>query len=244
MKNIVNLVLVGLLLIAGSQAQVQDPNCPYTYQQQLAGFPRGYCIELCSNPIYANCPATIQVPIPSPEYCGLIAAPGSSAVWRQFTYTCEVCRTPNAVGFYFGACSCQFVGCPAGQVCNAGNCQVAPSCATAGCPSTQYCVNNICVAKCTANSCPAGQVCDPAGPCRARTCAEITCPNPLDTCENGACFRKYDNFCSATQPRILRNYCPLTRPTAATCPNAVTAAAARYCGVSTTGDLINFDRIC
>ena len=57
MKTIVNLTLLGLLII-GASAQ-----CRFAYEAQVVGFPPGFCIELCSNPLYLNCPATPIVPI-------------------------------------------------------------------------------------------------------------------------------------------------------------------------------------
>lgn len=57
MKTIVKLVLLSLLII-GAYSQ-----CQFSYEAQVIGFPPGFCIELCSNPIYLNCPASPVVPI-------------------------------------------------------------------------------------------------------------------------------------------------------------------------------------
>ena len=167
--------------------------------------------------------------------------------WTQFTYTCQACTQPNAIGFYFGSCGCQFITCPTGQVCDGGNCKVAPPCAVAGCPGDQICVANNCVApECSSSTpCPANKICD-AGKCRDRNCAEVTCPNPADTCENGFCYRKFDSFCSIEQPQIIRNYCSLTRPSPPNCPNNISPDpfVSAVCGVSSTGELIDFDQSC
>lgn len=239
MKAIVSLTLLGLIVV-GAYSQ-----CQYAYQAQVTGFPPGFCIELCSNPIYLNCPTS--PPLTSSEYCALLQVTPGVTRWAPYTYTCDACANGATIGFYFGACSCQFVTCPSGQVCNGGNCVPRQPCAVTGCTGGQICLGNNCVApQCSGSvACPANKICD-AGQCRDRTCADITCPNPGDTCEGGFCYKKYDNFCSLVQPQIIRNYCPLTRPSPPNCPNnqSPDPFVSAVCGVSSTGELLDFDQSC
>jgi hypothetical protein len=83
-----------------------------------------------------------------------------------------VCSAPKIC--QHGQCvDCYTLGCPAGQMCNAGVCQT-DKCLGVNCGNNQYCDNGNCVDLCTVNKCPSSQRCI-GGVCMTDTCATTPC---------------------------------------------------------------------
>jgi hypothetical protein len=74
--------------------------------------------------------------------------------------------------------------CPAGQVCDDGEC-VDPACSDVACPPGQLCQQGVCRAPCEGVVCPLGQACR-AGVCKD-PCAAVSCAAG-SVCRLGACL--------------------------------------------------------
>jgi MYXO-CTERM domain-containing protein len=101
-----------------------------------------------------------------------------------------VCKDPKIC--QHGNCvDCYTLGCAAGEMCNAGRCQV-DKCLNVTCGANQYCDDGKCIDLCTKNKCSGTDRCV-AGQCIADNCATVGCgigqfcDQTTGKCKNDTC---------------------------------------------------------
>ena len=150
-----------------------NPICP-----SGLGCKEGRCTILCT-PGEFPCPNGYKCvgDYCVPQRCAGVTCPTDQRC-DENTGTCVdlcasvMCNAPKIC--QHGQCvDCYTLGCPTGQMCNAGACQT-DKCLGVNCGANQYCDSGSCVDLCTVNKCPSSQRCV-GGACMTDNCATTPC---------------------------------------------------------------------